>query len=169
MDLLLKIQQRPPPSHSKSTNLRILLHFLTLPHQQFKSPLPPVPPPGLKSTPSTETSDKDQYSNAMSAARDIAGGLTTGFANQLNLSVSPTSTFHSPSSSFGPRHMAAQKASKKLKPFNTGDVRILLLENVNETAQEILKKQGYQVEFHKSSLLEEELIEKIRYAISAPT
>lgn len=58
--------------------------------------------------------------------------------------------------------MAAQKASKKLKPFNTGDVRILLLENVNETAQEILKKQGYQVEFHKSSLLEEELIEKIR-------
>ncbi|KAI5855874.1 hypothetical protein BZA05DRAFT_442551 [Tricharina praecox] len=98
----------------------------------------------------------------MSAARDIAGGLANAFSNQLSLSVSPTSTFHSPSSSFGPRHMAAQKASKQLKPFNTGDVRILLLENVNETAQDILKKQGYQVEFHKASLPEEELIEKIR-------
>jgi D-3-phosphoglycerate dehydrogenase len=104
----------------------------------------------------------------MSAARDISGGLTNAFANQLSLSVSPISTFHSPSSSFGPRHIAAQKASKQLKPFNTGDVRILLLENVNETAQEILKEQGYQVEFHKSSLPEEELIEKIRYVTSAP-
>jgi len=104
----------------------------------------------------------------MSAARDIAGELTNAFANSMSLSVSPTSTFHSPSPSFGPRNQAAQKASKQLKPFNTGDVRILLLENVNETAQEILKKQGYQVEFHKASLPEDELIEKIRYATSAP-
>ena len=62
--------------------------------------------------------------------------------------------------------MAAHHASsKQLKPFNTGDVRILLLENVNQTAQDILRAQGYQVEFHKSSLPEDELIEKIRYAI----
>ncbi|KAA8905362.1 hypothetical protein FN846DRAFT_779063 [Sphaerosporella brunnea] len=99
----------------------------------------------------------------MSAApRDIAGGLANAFQNHLSLSVSPTSTFHSPSSSFGPRGIAASVASKQLKPFNTGDVRILLLENVNQTAQDILKKQGYQVEFHKSSLPEDELIEKIR-------
>jgi hypothetical protein len=65
--------------------------------------------------------------------------------------------------------MAAQSASSKhLRPFNTGDVRILLLENVNQTAQDMLKRQGYQVEFYKSSLPEEELIEKIRYGTLFP-
>ncbi|KAI5800057.1 hypothetical protein EDC01DRAFT_716576 [Geopyxis carbonaria] len=98
----------------------------------------------------------------MSAARDIDGGLTSNFANTLSLSASPTSTFHSPSSSFGPRYNSSSISSKQLKPFNTEDIRILLLENVNQTAQEMLKKQGYQVEFYKSSLPEEELIEKIR-------
>lgn len=101
----------------------------------------------------------------MSAARDIDGSLTSGFANTLSLSASPTSTFHSPSSSYGPRHNFLSISSKQLKPFNTEDVRILLLENVNQTAQEMLKKQGYQVEFYKSSLPEEELIEKIRCVI----
>ncbi|CAN6641801.1 D-3-phosphoglycerate dehydrogenase 2 [Trichomonascus vanleenenianus] len=54
--------------------------------------------------------------------------------------------------------------SKVLKPFNTGDYKILLLENVNKTAIDILEGQGYQVEFHKGSLDEAELIEKIRDA-----
>lgn len=39
---------------------------------------------------------------------------------------------------------------------------MLLLENVNQTGQDILRKQGYQVEALKSSLPEDELIEKIR-------
>ncbi|KAI5277673.1 D-3-phosphoglycerate dehydrogenase 2, partial [Ascosphaera acerosa] len=52
---------------------------------------------------------------------------------------------------------------KQLKPFATEDIKILLLENVNQTGQDILRAQGYQVEFHKSSLPEDELIEKIRY------
>ncbi len=56
----------------------------------------------------------------------------------------------------------AAAAAKQLKPFNTEDVKILLLENVNETGREILKGQGYQVEFLKSSLPEDQLIEKIR-------
>jgi D-3-phosphoglycerate dehydrogenase len=101
----------------------------------------------------------------MSAARDIdVRGLSSTFQNALSLSISPTSTFHSPPSSFGPRAMAAHNtSSKQLKPFNTGDVRILLLENVNQTAQDMLKRQGYQVEFYKSSLPEDELIEKIWY------
>jgi D-3-phosphoglycerate dehydrogenase len=38
----------------------------------------------------------------------------------------------------------------------------LLLENVNKTGQTLLKNQGYQVEALKSSLSEEQLIEKIR-------
>ncbi|KAI5304707.1 D-3-phosphoglycerate dehydrogenase 2 [Ascosphaera atra] len=52
--------------------------------------------------------------------------------------------------------------AKQLKPFATEDIKILLLENVNQTGRDILKEQGYQVEFHKSSLPEDELIEKIR-------
>ncbi|RPA98639.1 hypothetical protein L873DRAFT_1019857 [Choiromyces venosus 120613-1] len=51
---------------------------------------------------------------------------------------------------------------KQLKPFNTGDIKILLLENINPTARELLRKEGYQVEFHTSSLRESELVEKIR-------
>jgi D-3-phosphoglycerate dehydrogenase len=53
-------------------------------------------------------------------------------------------------------------AAKQLKPFNTGDIKILLLENVNQTGRDILTAQGYQVEFLKTSLPEDQLIEKIR-------
>lgn len=56
----------------------------------------------------------------------------------------------------------ASAAAKQLKPFNTGDIKILLLENVNQTGRDILTGQGYQVEFLKTSLPEDELIEKIR-------
>lgn len=61
-----------------------------------------------------------------------------------------------------PRRVSASRQTKALKPFSTGDIKILLLENVNQTAVEIFNGQGYQVEFHKSSLSEDELIEKIR-------
>ncbi len=54
--------------------------------------------------------------------------------------------------------------SKTLKPFATKDIKVLLLENVNKTGQDILRGQGYQVEALKTSLKEDELIEKIRYA-----
>ena len=61
-----------------------------------------------------------------------------------------------------PQRLNAVKQPKILKPFSTGDMKILLLENVNETAIAIFEEQGYQVEFYKSSLPEEELIEKIK-------
>ncbi|PWW76661.1 hypothetical protein C7212DRAFT_191376 [Tuber magnatum] len=51
---------------------------------------------------------------------------------------------------------------KQLKPFNTGDIRILLLEDIDRTARELLQKEGYQVESHTSSLRDSELAEKIR-------
>lgn len=38
-----------------------------------------------------------------------------------------------------------QNKVKVLRPFNTSEVKILLLENVNETAVKAFKKQGYQV------------------------
>ena len=52
---------------------------------------------------------------------------------------------------------------KLLKPFATEDVKILLLENVNQTALDVFAEQGYQVEFLKSSLPEDQLIAKIRF------
>lgn len=53
-------------------------------------------------------------------------------------------------------------SAKQLKPFATEDIKILLLENVNQTGRDNLAKQGYQVEFYKTSLSEDELISKIR-------
>lgn len=100
----------------------------------------------------------------MAAARDIAqpAGLERSFSN--NLSVSPSATFHSPPSShsFLSGGLPRRTVPKPLKPFNTEDIKILLLENVNQTGRDILTRQGYQVEFLKTSLPEEQLIEKIR-------
>ncbi|KAF1985981.1 D-3-phosphoglycerate dehydrogenase 2 [Aulographum hederae CBS 113979] len=53
-------------------------------------------------------------------------------------------------------------AAKQLKPFATQDIKVLLLENVNEAGQEILRAQGYQVEALKTSLGEGELCERIK-------
>jgi len=49
-----------------------------------------------------------------------------------------------------------------LKPFDSKAIKVLLLENVNTAGQDILRQQGYQVEALKSSLPEDQLIEKIR-------
>jgi D-3-phosphoglycerate dehydrogenase len=120
----------------------------------------------------------------MSPPKDIVGSLARTVSNSLNLSTSPNASFHSPSSSFrnplygsfpfqdgysgsvpGVSSAAASHAqaiAKQLKPFDTKDIKVLLLENVNTAGVEILKSQGYQVETLKSSLPEAELIEKIR-------
>lgn len=52
--------------------------------------------------------------------------------------------------------------SKQLKPFVTEDIKILLLENINQTGRDVLIKQGYQVDFLKTSLGEDELIQRIK-------
>ena len=91
--------------------------------------------------------------------------LQNTFQNAVNLGGSPGAVSTSPTQSFMntlPRRLSTSKQQKILKPFSTGDMKILLLENVNQTAIEIFNKQGYQVEFLKGSLPEEELIEKIK-------
>ncbi|CAR21234.1 KLTH0A05038p [Lachancea thermotolerans CBS 6340] len=91
--------------------------------------------------------------------------LQNSFQSAVNLGGSPGIVSTSPTQSFMssvPRRVSASRQTKALKPFSTGDIKILLLENVNQTAVEIFNGQGYQVEFHKSSLSEDELIEKIR-------
>ncbi|OIW29865.1 hypothetical protein CONLIGDRAFT_576482 [Coniochaeta ligniaria NRRL 30616] len=99
----------------------------------------------------------------MASARDIAQRPER--AVSYSLSVSPTATMHSPPSSqqsFAAGGLASRIKPKQLKPFITTDIKILLLENVNQSGRDLLTKQGYQVEFLKSSLPEAELIEKIR-------
>ncbi|BFZ61142.1 D-3-phosphoglycerate dehydrogenase 2 [Saitoella coloradoensis] len=104
----------------------------------------------------------------MSAPQSISN-----IANQIKsmaLSTSPPvqSSFHAgspPSAAAFPRDRRSSfkgPQPKQLKPFSHEEVKILLLENVNATAIEMLTKQGYQVEFHKTSLGEDELIEKIK-------
>lgn len=100
----------------------------------------------------------------MAAPQDIVGA--SGLSNMINnLTVSPTTSFHSPPSSFPGSfsRTPAHTNTKQLKPFDTQDIKILLLENVNQSGKDILSGQGYQVEALKSSLPEDELIEKIRY------
>jgi D-3-phosphoglycerate dehydrogenase len=102
----------------------------------------------------------------MSSAQDIRVSPNR-LARRVShsLSISPTATF-SPPSSFGYGGAQLTRTSttqRELKPFNTEDIKILLLENVNQTGKDILSAQGYQVESLKISLPEDELIEKIRY------
>ncbi len=68
-----------------------------------------------------------------------------------------------PTGSFGASSSGAPPLAKLLKPFKEEDIKILLLENVNQTGKDILSQQGYQVESLKSSLPEDQLIEKIKY------
>jgi D-3-phosphoglycerate dehydrogenase / 2-oxoglutarate reductase len=100
----------------------------------------------------------------MATARDIIQPQRETGAVSYSLSVSPTTTFHSPPSghSYMAKALAQRAVPKQLKPFHTEDIKILLLENVNQTGRDILGGQGYQVEFLKTSLPEDQLIEKIR-------
>ncbi|KAL4787758.1 hypothetical protein BJX76DRAFT_317526 [Aspergillus varians] len=103
------------------------------------------------------------------AARDInssKGASGRSVSQSQSFSTSPNASFQSAPSSYSgsafTTRMAPSLNAKHLKPFATEDIKVLLLENVNQTGRDILNKQGYQVEFLKSSLPEDQLIEKIR-------
>ncbi|KAL6245116.1 D-3-phosphoglycerate dehydrogenase 2 [Rhinocladiella similis] len=91
-------------------------------------------------------------------------------SRSLSMSTSPHEAFHQRKMSIGIegaspgliRTKTTGAAPKPLKPFREQDIKILLLENVNQTGRDILHGQGYQVEFMKSSLPEDQLIEKIK-------
>ncbi|KAJ6127483.1 hypothetical protein N7523_003095 [Penicillium sp. IBT 18751x] len=99
----------------------------------------------------------------MATAQDIRPRKDELAAQAQYLSTSPTASFHSPSSSGSAlQRIIPVLNAKHLKPFATEDIKVLLLENVNQAGRDILSAQGYQVEFLKSSLPEDQLIEKIR-------
>ncbi|KAJ2900187.1 uncharacterized protein MKZ38_002546 [Zalerion maritima] len=93
-----------------------------------------------------------------SFAKDIS------ISSRPSVSTSPVLTFVSQGSFSGysgPRSYSSLPP-KPLKPFDHSDVKILLLENVNQSGKDILTAQGYQVECLKTSLPEDQLVEKIR-------
>lgn len=102
----------------------------------------------------------------MTPPKDIKHSPTDLAQHLSRMSTSGSPTLHSPPSSYGVQGFQARRSStaaaKHLKPFATEDIKILLLENVNKTGRDILEQQGYQVEFLKTSLPEDQLIEKIR-------
>ncbi|PKI82989.1 hypothetical protein MVES1_003003 [Malassezia vespertilionis] len=48
-----------------------------------------------------------------------------------------------------------------LQPFDREEIRILLLENVSQGAVEMLREQGYEIDFHTNAWSEDELVAKI--------
>ena len=77
-------------------------------------------------------------------------------------SASPSTPIPSPLSSSWAARGRPSTNVKHLKPFATEDIKVLLLENINPTGRDLLQKQGYQIEFLKSSLAEDELIDKLK-------
>ena len=99
-------------------------------------------------------------------------GLASRVSSSLGTSASPVGTFpsfsHSQSKAGAPiARIGTGSFAKQLKPFATEDIKILLLENINKTGRDILTAQGYQVEALKSSLSEDELMNKIRWGRSS--
>jgi D-3-phosphoglycerate dehydrogenase len=90
----------------------------------------------------------------------LSRAVSSSYGASESLSTSPVASFHSQSGSY---HGPPKASAKQLKPFQTTDIKVLLLENVNQAGQDILRKQGYQVEALKSSLSEDQLIEKIQH------
>lgn len=108
-----------------------------------------------------------------SKALDIPGSPNKAVSQSPDISTSPHLAIHSmsTSSSFGGSQLTrvVSAAPKQLKPFDTQDIKILLLENVNQSGIDMLASQGYQVEALKTSLPEAELIEKIRWGKPLPS
>ncbi|EPY49956.1 D-3 phosphoglycerate dehydrogenase [Schizosaccharomyces cryophilus OY26] len=93
---------------------------------------------------------------------DITKSHQTVDESMTQLSLSPPDKPSFLSSQFQAPRSLSQPAKRALKPFASEDIKILLLENVNQSALGKLKQRGYQVEFLKSSLSEDELVEKIK-------
>lgn len=51
---------------------------------------------------------------------------------------------------------------RRLRPFKTEEIKVLLLENINPVAEQMLREAGYQVESHPKSLPREILREKLK-------
>lgn len=124
-----------------------------------------------RAIPHAQPSDSGTLANSSASGGQLAREVSrTEHRNSPSFSYSTSpeahryhrSSFHDSASPFLTRTQTLGAAPKKLQPFRESDIKILLLENVNKTGQDILREQGYQVEALKASLPEDELIEKIK-------
>jgi D-3-phosphoglycerate dehydrogenase len=69
-----------------------------------------------------------------------------------------------PSSSPAPNNGNGNRVIKyrRLRPFKTAEIKVLLLENISKAATNMLKEAGYQVEVCAKSMSKEELGEKLK-------
>lgn len=85
----------------------------------------------------------------------------------LAVSVSPTissnlhSRLHQRQHSITPQSTDIVLQPRVLRPFATGDLRLLLLENISKEAIKTFEQQGFQVDHHTKAWSEEELLQKI--------
>lgn len=96
----------------------------------------------------------------------LSTDLARRVSSSFGVSTSPHG-FHTPPWTKSGSHLTRANTGglmKQLKPFATEDIKVLLLENVNVTGQDLLQSQGYQVTHLNSALPEDELIEKIRWS-----
>ena len=129
--------------------------------------IPSTPPKAIGKAIMDSAVDVSETLELESSHLDLARRVSSS----LGVSASPTKTFTTSSWKVagGTQRSATGSTSKQLKPFNTEDIKILLLENVNETGRHLLEAQGYQVTSLKKSLTEDELIEKIRWGNALPS
>jgi hypothetical protein len=111
---------------------------------------------------------KDIIPRAEKVSRSVSNSWSASqipAARLAQLSTSPSLALHSPPNPTGGGPFGAMAhRSRSLTRFATGDMRVLLLENVNATGQDLLRAQGYQVEALTTSLGEDELVERIKCA-----
>ncbi|KAK0563991.1 D-3-phosphoglycerate dehydrogenase 2 [Tilletia horrida] len=126
-------------------------------------------PPSLAAAGSFSGMLAAQLQNPLSApipASGSAGSISAAVAQAIPASTSPTTQRIPPAASASARTRTvsipgASTEPRYLTPFDQGDIRILLLENVDKGAVAVLKEQGYQVDFHTAAWSEDELIDKI--------
>lgn len=86
--------------------------------------------------------------------------------NTMSVSISPTASsnlhnvYRQKSLSSLPSGSTIRPA-KVLHPFATGELRLLLLENISQGAVDHFKSQGFQVDSYPKAWTEDELVEKI--------
>lgn len=100
---------------------------------------PSSPPTSATRIPSTPSTARVMPTNVTGTPSTPAQGNAT---TSGTTSTPSTDRVRERQGSFG-----GSTKAKILKPFNTANIKILLLENVNETAVAALRSQGYQVSY----------------------
>ncbi|KDN35682.1 hypothetical protein K437DRAFT_276953 [Tilletiaria anomala UBC 951] len=118
------------------------------------------PPSNFSGSFSAMMNAQQQQTAATAAAATATAQASSVFGGSPS---SPPGAMYQPTA---PRARAvsipgSSRAPRLLTPFAIGDIKILLLENVSQGAVQMLREQGYQVDFHTKAWSEEELCKKI--------